>query len=247
MLKQLAVGIDGSPESMSTFEQGLFIAKKLSCQIKLVFVIDRRKTQIPYIYSGTSYDVAYERIYIPIYPDMRAFYGKLNTDLRSFASNCISLCVEKARKLSIPIIPEIREGLPSEELCAASRTADILLIGQKGEHAEFRREIVGSTTENIVRSSPRPVLVCPGKVTDFSRILFAYDESLCAENALQFFVHSMRDFVSDFLILKVGEEDREVSCTEQESEFLSQHTIQSSVLCRKGYPPKVILENAPKA
>ena len=57
--------------------------------------------------------------------------------------------------------PVVRDGLPSAILTEEARSGDLLVIGQKGENAHFERAIVGSTTEDVVRSSPRPVLVTP--------------------------------------------------------------------------------------
>lgn len=76
MIKHILVAVDGSPHSMSALRYGLDIARKNNASIGALFVIDRRKTQMPYMYTGGAYDISYERIYIPPDPQMREFYEK---------------------------------------------------------------------------------------------------------------------------------------------------------------------------
>ncbi len=52
-------------------------------------------------------------------------------------------------------------GNVTREICALAETldAELVILGSSGEHYIFRELLVGSTTKNIVRDSPVPVLV----------------------------------------------------------------------------------------
>ena len=166
--------------------------------------------------------------------------------MKVFAENCIATCKKKLNGRKVSIISEIIEGYPAEVLCEEARSGDMLIIGQRGENAHFKRMVVGSTTEDLVRSSPRPVLVCPLNETPFSmkRILFPYDGSRPAENALQFYVNAMQGFADDFVMLFVGEDEEETATLEEEVNYLKKHDIDSRVIFKKGSPVHAVLDAA---
>jgi nucleotide-binding universal stress UspA family protein len=53
---------------------------------------------------------------------------------------------------------ETRVGRPLEELLAASRDADLLVVGARGVGA-VERLLLGSVAEGVVARAPGPVLV----------------------------------------------------------------------------------------
>src|SRR5208283_4980050 len=128
--------------------------------------------------------------YIPPEPGLKGFYDKVRRDIRTFAENCLVLCKRDADSATVPITTVIREGVPSSILTEEVRSGDLLVVGQKGENAHIERAIVGATTEDSVRSSPRPVLICPPRFQSPTRVLFPYDGSPVAEGALRFFVNA---------------------------------------------------------
>ena len=244
MIKQIVIGIDGSMNSFYAFDCGISLAQKISGSIKVVFVVDDRKTAIPIVYTGGSYEISYERIYIPPDPELQRFYRKMGEDLKIFAANCINTCKKRAKENNISIVTEIKKGYPAEVLCEEARSGDILIIGQRGENAHFKRMVVGSTAEDLVRSSPRPVLICPynEKKPDITRVLFPYDGSSSSENALQFYVNAAQGFADDFIMMSVGEKDYESTAFEEELAYLNKHEIIVSVIYKKGSPIHAVLE-----
>ena len=56
MIGQVVVGIDGSEHSLSAFRYAEHFASKLGCELKAVFVIDSRKTELPIIYATGHFD-----------------------------------------------------------------------------------------------------------------------------------------------------------------------------------------------
>ncbi len=243
MLKQITVGIDGSKDSFDAFKQALDLAERIQGSVKAVFVIDIRKTQVPIVYAGASYDASFERIYIPPDPDLRKLYEKIGSDLGKFGENCVKECAEAAEKRGISCQTEVREGYPSEQLIEESRAGDLLIIGQRGENSRYKREIVGSTTEDVVRSAPRPVLVCPAYRESVKTILFPYDRSRTAENALQFYVNTARNLATDFVMLVVDEDGTDQP-VETELAYLREHDIPVRILARKGHPIQMVVDVA---
>jgi nucleotide-binding universal stress UspA family protein len=243
MIQQIVVGVDGSDSSLAAWDQALNLAEKLSASMKGVFVIDIRKTQVPLVYAGGSYEVTFERIYIPPDPSLREFYQKISEDLRDFAVKCMDACVGRAKERGIPAEYTIEEGYPSEILREEARSGGMIVVGQLGENAEYRRTIVGSTTEDLVRMSPRPVLMATRDVRDIKRVLFPYDGSRTAEGALQLYINAMKGLAEEFIMLRIGE-DEDDRCCEREMDYLTKHEIPFRVVNRKGAPLNCVLEVA---
>ena len=244
MVKQIVVGTDGSNESMKAFEQALIIARLIECSIKCVFIVDLRKTQMPFIYTGAAYEGAYERLYIPPDSSMRKFYEKLAADLDAFAENCMDSCRENAEKQNVPFEAVVKSGYPGVELCDEARSGGLLVVGQRGENAHYKRSIVGSITEDLVRISPRPMLICPVSRNEINTIVFPYDGSRTAEHALQYYVNGLRNIADDFVMVLVGEEDREEHQIEEELSYLKKHNVNVIVERREGPPSREVLKVA---
>ena len=203
-------------------------------------MIDSRKTDLPIIYTASHFDYGFERVYIPPDPGLKGFYEQVRKDIRSFAENCLDQCRTDAETVGIKTSTVLREGLPSGSACGGTRSGDFLVIGQKGEHAHIQRAIVGSTTEDVVRSSPRPVLVCPMPFRSPKRMLFPYDGSPGAEKALQFCVNALGAIWEEMVVLTVTEEMEESFPFDSELGYLNTHGITYRLITEKGKPVDMI-------
>jgi nucleotide-binding universal stress UspA family protein len=240
VITQIVVGIDGSLNSLTAFQYSLDLARRVKAEVKVVFVVDSRKTDLPIIYTASHFDYGFERVYIPPEPGLKGFYDKIRQDIRSFAENCLSLCRKDAEAARVAMTPVIREGLPSGVLSEEARSGDLLVLGQKGENAHIERAIVGSTTEDVVRSTPRPVLVCPAVFRSPARVLFPYDGSPVAEGALQFCVNAFGNIWDEMVVLTVTEEMGESFPFDTELGYLSAHNIPCRLLMETGKPVDMI-------
>jgi nucleotide-binding universal stress UspA family protein len=240
VIGQIAAGIDGSPYSLASFQYALDLARRAGAEVKVVFVVDSRKTDLPIIYTASHFDYGFERVYIPPEPGLRGFYDRVKTDIQAFAERCIQLCKKDAEAVGVTVSAVVREGLPSGILTAEARSGDLLVIGRKGENAHIERAIVGSTTEDVVRSSPRPVLVCPAEFHSPRRLLFPYDGSAAAENALQFCVNALGKIWEEIVVLTVTDEIEESFPYETEMGYLATHGIRYRLLLETGKPVDTI-------
>lgn len=240
MIGQIVAGIDGSPNSLSAYKYALDLARRVKAAVKVVFVVDSRKTDLPIIYTASHFDYGFERVYIPPDPGLKGFYDQVRKDLRSFAENCLDQCRKEAETAGVTVSPVLREGLPSGVLAEETRSGDLIVVGQKGEHAHIERAIVGSTTEDVVRSSPRPVLVCPVPFRSPRKMLFPYDGSPGAEKALQFCVTALGSIWEEMVVLTITEEIEESFPFDTELGYLGTHGIPYRLLIETGKPVDVI-------
>jgi nucleotide-binding universal stress UspA family protein len=99
----------------------------------------------------------------------------------------------------------LRTGHPIPVLIEEARKAELLILGQKGEHAEFVGEMMGSTVERVCRHTERPCLVTPAEFRPISRILVAYDGSGHAGKALQVAAELSVSISASIVMLSIDE------------------------------------------
>lgn len=66
------------------------------------------------------------------------------------------------------------------------KQADLIVLGKRGEAADFDKLHLGSNLERVIRGSSRPVLVAARKFVPIERFLIAYDGGPSAEKAIRF-------------------------------------------------------------
>lgn len=200
-MEKIIVGIDGSKESFDSYKCVARFFPEEEINLEAVFVIDERKTQIPFIYSGAAYDVAYERLYIPATPGLKDFYEKMNKDNRIFAEKCIKICNNIELTSNFNQTGTILEGDPAEKLQEYSKGTDLLVLGQRGENAAFKRELIGSTSEDLIRKAEVPVLICPQEEGSPGKFLLVHEGSSSSENAFEFYINNFGVVNSELIVL----------------------------------------------
>jgi nucleotide-binding universal stress UspA family protein len=83
-----------------------------------------------------------------------------------------------------------RHGGIIETVLEREVEADLVVIGKRGEDADFARGHIGSTVERIIRESIRPVLVAERRFTEPKTAVLAYDGGASARKAAQFMAAS---------------------------------------------------------
>ena len=69
-------------------------------------------------------------------------------------------------------------------------SCDLIVLGKRGEAAEFASGHLGANLERIVRGSHKPCLVTSRQFKPIERVLVAYDGSPSSQKILQFIVNS---------------------------------------------------------
>ncbi|MEL6928434.1 MAG: universal stress protein [Cyanobacteria bacterium J06600_6] len=69
-------------------------------------------------------------------------------------------------------------------------SCDLVVLGKRGEAAEFASGHLGANLERIVRSSHKPCLVTSRRFKSIERVLIAYDDSPSSQKMLQFIADS---------------------------------------------------------
>jgi len=83
------------------------------------------------------------------------------------------------------VITRLRHGDLIEELLLAEKDADLVVIGKRGEAADFATLHLGSNLERVVRASRIPVLVTSRAFSEPRNFLLAFDGGKSAMKAVE--------------------------------------------------------------
>ncbi len=83
---------------------------------------------------------------------------------------------------------EQRHERLSDAISRYDRDADLIVLGKRGNHADFSQGHLGSNLERVIRSCQHPVLVASSAVWPMERFLLAYDSGPSANKAVDYLV-----------------------------------------------------------
>lgn len=182
-IKNVMVPTDFSQPSRMAVDFGVALARRLRAQLTLVHVLETRLVL----------EIATEAEIEQIERDQR------DEALRELGN---LLSPEDEDDLDLQIV--LKSGNVRKEIAAAvhDHHADIVVMGSHGR-GRFGRMILGSTTEDLLRKLPVPVMTVSHTASprDFKRILFATDLSESSRAGFEFAVDTARTFQADILAM----------------------------------------------
>ena len=108
------------------------------------------------------------------------------------------------------VTTRLRSGDLVETLAEMEADADLVIIGKRGEAADFAKLHLGSNLERIARSARKPVLVAARAFRPIKRLLIAYDGGTSALKAVDHIARSSILAGLDCHLLMVGQETPEL-------------------------------------
>ncbi|MHC3437534.1 universal stress protein [Natrialbaceae archaeon A-gly3] len=142
MYDSVLVATDGSDDATQAASHAVGLARDLEATLYGVSVVETRR----------EYDNAI------VDPE------EVRRRLRADARDALSDLEEAAESGGIELETAVLEGVPHEELLAYADDHDVdaIVVGARGE-SSFKRVLLGSTVDAIVRLSPIPVVVVGGE------------------------------------------------------------------------------------
>ncbi|HRW07232.1 MAG TPA: universal stress protein [Caldilineaceae bacterium] len=108
-----------------------------------------------------------------------------------------------------PIVTLHRRGSLVETISELEATTQLILLGKRGEHADFARLHLGSNLERVVRSAHKPVMVAARSFHPIHRFVVAYDGGASTRKAIDYLAQSPLLQGLDCHLLKVGADSEE--------------------------------------
>ncbi len=176
MYQNILLGTDGSPAADVAAEHAVGLAKRLGSRLTAIYVTDVRILEGPLLsdLSGALGAQPYSALLPQIEQIQRE---KAEAILNSISSRC------SAQGVGCETV-HATGGLVRTML-QYEAAADLVVLGQRGEHAPWSEGMLGSSVERVVRASFKPCLVTADQFRRIDSLLLAYDGSAESNKALR--------------------------------------------------------------
>lgn len=186
-MKKILLCTDGSLYAQVSYEYASQLAMRMDIEIEVLYVTDLRKEKAVQTsdFSGS--------IGIDSYQQLLGKLVELEREKAQINHQRAKIILQEAKRFfSAREIDKVtlthETGFLVDLFHEFERQADLIILGKRGETANFATEHLGANLERIVRSSQKPCLVTPREFQPITRILLAYDGGKSCQKALQYLI-----------------------------------------------------------
>jgi len=236
MIKSILIATDGSASSIVATKYGCCLAKLFQAEVCGVNVVDVRALEGP-LMSDISGSMGFE----PFQSYLPKFEQILQERADGILEDFKGLCAEQGITAEVKRLSGIVPNVIAEE----AKRVDLVVVAQRGEHAQWSAGLLGSTTETVIRKSPRPVLIAPREYRDIKKVLIAYDGSNESTRGLKTACETFVDLSCELHVVFVTDEDAHADTLAAEvRDYVGHHGIEVALTRLTGDAPKIILQHA---
>jgi nucleotide-binding universal stress UspA family protein len=187
MSTKIIAFVDGSIYSASVCEHAAWAAKRLGVPVDLLHVLGRREAVEQPDLSGS--------IKLGARTALMAELAALDEQRAKLVAHRGRAILDDAQALLTAagvteVTTHLRHGDLIETLGEREAEAELILIGKRGEAADFAIGHLGSNLERIVRAAHRPILVAARAFNPIKKVLIAYDGGTSAMKAVDYIARS---------------------------------------------------------
>ncbi len=179
--------VDGSIYSASVCEHAAWIASRTGAPVELIHVLGRREASDSHDHSG-AIALGARTALMEELAALDAQRAKLISHRGRAILEDATVLLEKAGVTDVTT--RLRHGDIVEAVADVEGDARVILIGKRGEAADFAKGHLGSNLERIVRASHKPVFVASRAFRPISKVLVAYDGGASAMKAVDHIARS---------------------------------------------------------
>lgn len=238
-LSRILACTDGSGYSASVYDHSAWASQRMGASVHVIHMLDPQRERAAIAdFSGS------------IGPDAR---DELLEELVRFEESKARIAQARGRAILegarehlraagvAEITTEQRHGALVEAVDELA--GELIVIGKRGEAADFAKLHLGANLERVIRSSLRPVLVASRAYQPIDRCLIAYDGSPSAAKAVDYAASAPLLRGLDCLLLSVGKPDAALDAQRAcAADRLIGAGATVSSRCEPGDPEKVIPE-----
>ena len=175
---------DGSLYAASVCDHAAWAAQRMGgAAVQVLHVIERATTDMPVDRSGTlGFDASEELL-----KDLVALDAARGRVALHRARAILADARQRLEKAGIAgVMTTQRHGALVDTVVEFEDGADLVVIGKRGEDADFAKGHLGASLERVVRASRVPVLVAARAFRPIRRFLIAYDGGPAAMKAVEY-------------------------------------------------------------
>jgi len=187
MTDKIIALVDGSIYAASVCDHAAWIAQRTGAPVELIHVLGRREAPQTQDHSGT--------INLGARTALLEELAELDAQRAKLISHKGRAILEDARAILdkdgvSDISTRLRHGDIVEAVAEVETDARVIIIGKRGEAADFAKGHLGSNLERIVRASHKPVFVASRAFRPIAKVLVAYDSGTSAMKAVDHIARS---------------------------------------------------------
>ena len=179
--------VDGSIYSASVCEHAAWIAQRTDAPVELLHVLGRREAPEKRDLSGS--------IMLGARTALLQELAELDAQRAKLISHRGRAILEDGRAILdkagvSEVTTRLRQGDVSETVSEVEKDARVVMVGKRGEAADFARGHLGSNLERIIRASSKPVFVASRAFRPIAKVLVAHDGGVSAMKAVDHIARS---------------------------------------------------------
>ena len=236
MYKTILLCTDGSPAAEVAGDYAIWFARKLGASLRALYVTDVRLLEGPWL-ADLSGAVGAQP-YAALLPQLQKIQEEK-------AVMVLAAAKERGDKSGVTCETTHETGTLVQAILDHERGADLVVLGQRGEHAQWSGGMLGSSVERVVRASVKPCLVTPGKFHEISHMLIAYDGSDESSKALRTGIalaETLGVEVTITMVATLGGEDAAAALLEKAKQRALGGNVKANVEVLHGDPEEGILQ-----
>lgn len=240
-MKNILLCTDGSMFADVTYQYGIWLAKGLNARINVLSVTDIRSQQVAStgnlsgsIGLGASEDLLNQLV------NLEHEKAKLNHQKAKLILNHAQETLQNGGISNLTLIH--KTGFLLDFVTQFEPDSDLILLGKRGENADFASEHLGANLDRIVRSSHKPCFVTPREFKPIEKVVFAYDASATGKKIIKFLQNFSLIKGLELQIIKIRRHDIAVTQANlrEAQEKLADFNPTTHLL--EGHPEKVICD-----
>lgn len=188
-MKKILVCTDGSPFAENSYHYAAWFATRLSAEVDVLCVTDIRSQRA--VSTGNlsgSIGLDASEVLLTQLVELEHEKAKLYHQRAKLTLQAAEEALKAEGVQQIKLIHET--GFLVDCFHEFEAHSDLIVLGKRGETAEFASGHLGANLERIVRSSHKPCLITSRQFRPIERLLLAYDGSSSCKKMLQFLVDS---------------------------------------------------------
>ena len=238
MIKSILLCMDGSTHSDAAIAYSIHLAGQLKARLIGLHVLDSRMLEGPLMADLSGWIGAQ-----PFGDQLHQFRDLMDQKGRAV----VAAFAERCEQAGLPAENGLKMGHPARVILEEEARAELVVLGQRGEHAEWMGDMLGSTVERVVRHSVKPCLVIPDTFSAPERILAAYDGSAHASQALREAAElavALNLEVVTLSVAEAGDQDKAARLSRDALALVGAHGCKARTLVAEGKSSTAILEHA---
>lgn len=231
MIKNILVAHDGSAYGKAAVEYAVWLAKGLGASVTGLYVVDIVALEGPFLHDMSA-SIGFE--------PFLDFSSKMRGALEEKGASIMALAKERCAEAGVPFEGRVTTGIITNEICGKAKLNDLVIAGRRGINERFEYGLLGSTTEALIRRSPKPALMVPKAFKPPSNPLAAFDGSPNAGKALHSAAELVKALGLPLTVATVTGRAKDAGTLSEAMDYLKPYGIRAVPVELSGEPPYAI-------